>query len=321
MKIIYWRRITQIIFFILIIYGGFLIAQAFSIEKEIIAKGTEDEINLLDISLPIRTCRYIEPKPTLFESCGLRYLLNRPIYRNIWIPVVLFILIILAFCFVFGRFMCGWMCPLGFVSDILDYSRKKLKINRITFNNPVKKILKYWRYSFLIFLFFMSVAIILPFLAGIYMSKNFSDLACQVCPARTIIPLFGLKIPTFPTFLTPLTAIFSTISLIFLGIYLTGVIITRPWCTICPNGSFTSLFNKGCLITKEKDIQKCTKCGICKRVCPFTNTEVFEEKTKKNVDLSNCINCFNCVDKCPEDDCLKVKFLGKTVFKSKFRDK
>ncbi len=321
MKIIYWRRIIQIVFLITLIYGGFLVTQTFNIPPKTLSRGTEYDRNLIDASLPIRTCRYIEPKPTLFESCGLRYLFSRPLYLNFWIPVVFFIFLIILLCFIFGRFMCGWMCPLGFVEDSMNYLRKKAGIRRTIVPDNIKKILKYWRYSFLLFLFFISLAILAPFLEGIYMNKNFSDVACQVCPAKMIVPLFWLAKPLFPPFLTIPTSIFSILSFIFLGVFITGLFITRFWCTICPNGSFISLFNKGGLVIKEKDVQKCTKCGICRRVCPFTNDDIFKEKKKSVVNHKNCIMCFNCTDKCPEDGCLKVKFLGLTIFKSKFKNK
>jgi len=203
---------------------------------------------------------------------------------------------------------------------MLDYIRQKLKIDRITLPEKLRNFLRLWRYSFLIFLVFISIALVLPFAYGIFMDKNFNVVACQVCPARTILPLFGGQVPTMPSFFTTMTAVFSTLSLIFLGIYILGLFITRAWCRICPNGTLSSLFSKGALVVKEKDVRKCTKCGICKRTCPFENNHVFEEKEKKNINHPNCIMCFNCVEKCPEKDCLKVTVLGKTIFRSKFRD-
>ena len=315
------RRISQIFFFILIIYGGFLIATAFNISVPPPPRGTEDEINLLDTTLPFRACRYIEPKPTLFESCSLRYLLDLPINRPPLILIIGSLFIILVVYIFFARFLCGWFCPLGFTSDMFNYVRQKLKLNRISLSDKLKNILRLWRYSFLLFLVFLSLALISPLAYGIFMDKNFYAVACQVCPARTILPILGGKLPTMPSFITTFTSIFSTISLAFLAIFLSGLFITRAWCRICPNGSFTSLFNKGSLIVKEKDVRKCTKCGVCKRVCPFENTHVYEEKNKKVINHPNCVMCLNCIDNCPEKDCLKVKVFGKTIFSSKFRKK
>ena len=89
MKIKTWRRGFQIFFFILIIYGGFLAVELFGVDKEVNARGTENTVNVLDASLPIHSCRYDEPKPTLFEGCGIRYLLDRPLYfsKETWIAI------------------------------------------------------------------------------------------------------------------------------------------------------------------------------------------------------------------------------------------
>jgi ferredoxin-type protein NapH len=319
MKIKYIRRTTQIIFFIIIIYGGFLIAQYFHIVPSYPPKGTESEVNLIDQSLPFRTCRYIQPKPTLFQACSLRYLLNLPINMPPLYAIAIPLAIILILYFSFGRFICGWMCPLGFTSDIMNYCRQKLKISRVSAPEKLKNFFVYWRYSFLLFLIFLSIALIIPFLEGFYMSKNFYEVACQICPSRMILPLFAGKMFTMPVFQNIFISFFSVLSIIFLLIYLSGLFMTRAWCRICPNGSLTSLFNKGSLITKEKDVQKCTRCGVCKRVCPFENEYVYDEKKKKIINNRKCISCFTCLDKCPEKDCLKAKFAGKTIFSSKFK--
>jgi formate hydrogenlyase subunit 6/NADH:ubiquinone oxidoreductase subunit I len=62
--------------------------------------------------------------------------------------------------------------------------------------------------------------------------------------------------------------------------------------------------------------EKCTKCGICKRVCPPQVTEVYDDKSG-NVSTSMCVHCFRCVEMCPYEDCLKVNFAGKTILNSR----
>ena len=66
----------------------------------------------------------------------------------------------------------------------------------------------------------------------------------------------------------------------------------------------------------HKDEEKCTKCGVCKRVCPTQVTEVYDEKGG-DVTVSRCMLCFRCVEMCPYEDTLKVKLAGKTIFKSR----
>lgn len=321
MKITYWRRISQVISLIVIIYGGAIFSNIFDVPGPEYARGTEGEKSLTQVSLPVRTCRYVEPKPTLFQDCGLKSLLQIPLNRPPWTIISVYLLIILLFYFVFGRFMCGWFCPLGFLSDILNIIRKNIGLARVNLPEWLQTFISYWRYAFLLFLLFASVAIIIPFAYGIYLNKDFYLAVCQVCPSRTMIPLLGGKLPTMPSFLNATTTIFSILSLVFLGVWICGLAVSRAWCRICPNGAFTGLFNKGALLVKEKDLQKCTKCGICMRVCPMDNDHVYKEKDNRIVNHTNCIMCLKCTEKCPEDDCLRFKAFGKTIFRSCFNEK
>jgi ferredoxin-type protein NapH len=96
----------------------------------------------------------------------------------------------------------------------------------------------------------------------------------------------------------------------------------RLWCRFCPSGASASCLNRfGALkvmpvLHIDKDEEKCTKCGICQRVCPVGVTEVYEQKGGK-IMSSMCLQCYRCVEMCPYEDTLKVKVGSKTVFKSR----
>jgi polyferredoxin len=96
----------------------------------------------------------------------------------------------------------------------------------------------------------------------------------------------------------------------------------RVWCRICPLGGLTALFStftpfKQIAMTKlQKDEQKCTKCGVCKRVCPTQATQVYERKGG-DVTESRCILCARCVEACPYKGALTLQVAGKTVMKSR----
>lgn len=118
------------------------------------------------------------------------------------------------------------------------------------------------------------------------------------------------------------------------GFYLTSINITililitilsfiyrRFWCRICPLGALIDIFSthkpfNNIAFTKlEKDGIKCTKCGICQRACPTQVTDVYHKKSG-DVTVSGCMLCVRCVEMCPEKDALKLKFAGKTLYKS-----
>jgi polyferredoxin len=109
---------------------------------------------------------------------------------------------------------------------------------------------------------------------------------------------------------------------VFILITILALAYRRFWCRICPLGGLTALFStftpfKQIALTRlNKNEEKCTKCGICKRVCPTQVTEVFDKKGG-DVTVSDCMLCFRCVEMCPYKDTLQVKVGGKTVLKSR----
>jgi ferredoxin len=112
-------------------------------------------------------------------------------------------------------------------------------------------------------------------------------------------------------------------SLIFLSLTLIGsFLIRRAWCRFCPTGASLGVVNRfkgfkwAPLIHLDKDETKCTKCGICKRVCPLQVTEVYEQKGG-NITTSMCMLCLRCVEMCPYENCLKVNMAKKTLFRSR----
>jgi polyferredoxin len=101
-----------------------------------------------------------------------------------------------------------------------------------------------------------------------------------------------------------------------------SLLFRRVWCRFCPTGASLAVINRfkgfkwAPLLHIEKDEEKCTKCGVCKRVCQSQVQDVYEQKGGK-IDTSMCMLCFRCAEMCPYEDTLKVKFGSKTVFKSR----
>ncbi|MEM2816507.1 MAG: 4Fe-4S dicluster domain-containing protein, partial [Candidatus Bathyarchaeia archaeon] len=115
----------------------------------------------------------------------------------------------------------------------------------------------------------------------------------------------------------------TSINLLVLGIATVGALAYRRfWCRLCPLGGLTGLlsrfqpFKRIALIKLNKTKEKCTKCGICKRVCPPQIREVYE-LDEGDVTTSACILCLRCVEMCPYEGCLKVTFAGKSIFESR----
>ncbi len=333
-KITTIRRIVQIIFFIFFLYGGYFISVEHvdsALMPFITAPGDKsvkpDNIDpktnydqVFDSYFPTRTCRYIGGETRTFRACSMHFLTEVPIYGVPFRDFLPHLLMFLILAFVFSRFMCGWFCPLGATQDFLAWIRKLLKLDYLKLPRFFLDAFEKFRYFWLAFLFVMAIAIVIPFFGLVPFQKDLNLITCNTCPGRIVFPLLTGDTPGWWLFSSPIGFMFAVISITYLSIFFLSFFGKRLWCRICPTGALLSLFNKGGGIIKEKEAEKCTKCGVCERVCPMDNKKVFEEKNKKIVNSHNCINCFRCIDKCPEDDCLKAKFFNWTIFRSRYDD-
>jgi polyferredoxin len=49
-----------------------------------------------------------------------------------------------------GRAWCGWICPLGFLQDIMDLIRKKIGIGYVRFSTPIQQKLSWIKWNFIL---------------------------------------------------------------------------------------------------------------------------------------------------------------------------
>ncbi|MDR0372603.1 MAG: 4Fe-4S binding protein [Nitrososphaerota archaeon] len=240
-----------------------------------------------------------------------------------------------------GKLWCGWVCPFGLYLDALTYLRKRLRIKRVDLSDRFNKHFHQLSYVILAAMLILSVLFASYAITGTQLIPGteqggftytyFSAPFCTVCPMKPLCLLMQNQAGILQT-----RWIFTGTGEFFqLGMYLTsvnliilaivtaaGFFIRRSWCRICPLGGLIALFNRFppfkwvSAVRLEKNKEKCTKCGVCKRVCPTQVKEVYEQK-EGDVMTSQCIGCLRCVEMCPYEDALKFKFVGKTVCRSR----
>ncbi len=257
------------------------------------------------------------------------------------IPMLFELLFIFGLTIFLGRFFCGWLCPLGFILDVEILIRRALKIRHRIIPNKLNVALHKARYVILlVFLLLPAVLYALDpqeilvsplmgsLLAGHY--RPYSILLDPMIPF--IVPWTGPVVVADINLSFPYAQNIITFTNAQIGPYLAvafvivtlagGFLIRRVWCRFCPTGASIAALNqfKGFkalpLLYVEKDEEKCTKCGVCKRVCSVQVNEVYDQKGGK-IGTSQCMLCVRCVEMCPYEDVLKIKLGNKTVFKSR----
>ena len=181
----------------------------------------------------------------------------------------------------FGRLFCGWVCPFGFLQDLLH------KLPTPKFDLPRRaSFLKYFVLAFMVFL--------IPFFLGEETMYSF----CRICPASALqVTIPNLVSAGFRTVSVP-----NIVKLAFLLVVLTGVVFSsRAFCkTLCPIGALLAPLNLISFRTVNIPREPCISCAKCDAACP-TNIRPSERITagipaSRSLD---CIVCHDCETACP----------------------
>lgn len=189
--------------------------------------------------------------------------------------------IILLYCFLFGRMICGWLCPFGLIQELL-YKIKTPKLKK----GPITRILSFFKYFVLIFFVF-----IVPIMYA-FRDTPLPAFCKYICPAGTLeggIGLLANKVNE--SYFSMLGPLFTWKFLVLVSIVVGSIFIFRMFCRfICPLGALYGLFNKISVFGVKVDNSKCTYCNRCISHCKMDI---------KHIGDAECISCGECVDVCP----------------------
>ena len=204
--------------------------------------------------------------------------------------------IALLYCILFGRMICGWLCPFGLIQELLHkIPTPKLK------KSPVTRLLSYLKY-----------VILVVFVLIIPISYAIKDLPlpafCKyICPAGTIEGGLGLLAHKVnESYFSMLGPLFTWKFLLMVSIVVGCVFVFRLFCRfICPLGALYGLFNKLSIFGIKLDTQKCTDCGLCRAKCKVDIRHVGDQE---------CVSCGECIDVCPTK---AIQWKGSGIFLKK----
>ncbi|MBQ7088390.1 MAG: 4Fe-4S binding protein [Clostridia bacterium] len=188
---------------------------------------------------------------------------------------------LLLYSILFGRMICGWLCPFGLIQELLH----KIKTPKVK-KGLVTRILSYLKYVILVVFVF-----IVPTL---YALRNIPLPAfCKyICPAGTLEGGIGLLSNAVnDSYFSMLGPIFTWKFLLMVSILVGCIFIFRLFCRfLCPLGALYALFNRISIFGIKLNRDKCVDCNRCIAHC---------EMDIRHVGDPECISCGECISVCP----------------------
>ncbi len=188
--------------------------------------------------------------------------------------------LMLAWGLLFGRVICGWLCPFGFLQELL-YALPSRKIKK----RPWMAKLTYIKYGILVLF-----VVVIPLLFYGQRGRGTPAFCKYICPAGIVegaIPLFATRQNLWQLAGWITTWKFA-VCFFLLGL---AIVMYRPFCRfICPLGAWYGFFHQTALLGVTVDSKKCIHCHKCALIC------------KNDVQIAGdreCVSCGECLATCP----------------------
>ncbi|MFH1783170.1 MAG: 4Fe-4S binding protein [Candidatus Omnitrophota bacterium] len=246
--------------------------------------------------------------PETFFKINPLIMIITSISERVILPGIVFAFIMILLTLIFGRFFCGWVCPLGSTIDLTGSLRKKNLPKKDLTNERIRSP-KFFILGaiFIASLFGVQIAWVMdpmvimarfisinlvPSLTGVieksfvFAIKRFELYGAAYDVYRFLKSSFlGVKIYYFSHLLI--------IFLVFLAVVCMGVFVKRAWCrSLCPLGAIYSLVARHSIF--KKITKGCIDCKKCKNICRMGAIKEDISYLK-----GECILCMDCIYDCP----------------------
>jgi MauM/NapG family ferredoxin protein len=231
--------------------------------------------------------------------------------ERIVLPGVVLSALMILLTLVFGRFFCGWACPMGSMIDAAGAVRKKSARPGDAANRRIR-LPKYILLG-IIFLCAAAGTQAAWILDPLVIVSRFVSL--NLIPAVTsVTDGFFIALIKATDFYAPLQDLYRNLKGSFLGvdphyfsnspaiflffasITAASLLLKRGWCrSICPLGALYACAARFSLFSRR--VKKCADCGICGPGCRMGAI-----KDGLNYVKSECVLCMDCVYSCKRGD-------------------
>jgi polyferredoxin len=296
-RLVWWRRASQIFF--LLLFTFLLLRTEF---RGAVGSGSE-----LRMHWPVRLFFELDPLAALSNALAAHAL-----YRGL-----LWSLSILLPVMFFGRFFCGWICPMGTIHHFFGSLKSEKKRGKQGID--ANRYKPWQRTKYVILIAVLVAALCGAGLVGWFdpFSLLVRSMGLSVLPAvnyasnsmlnalehsdggllqATGTALHAALAATILNFKQPHFRQGVYLGLIFLLLLAANAWVTRFWCrALCPLGALLGVASRWSVLGLHKDAAACDKCNLCLLHCQGGDDPIGAAPWHK----AECLMCMNCVDACP----------------------
>jgi ferredoxin len=198
------------------------------------------------------------------------------------------VLIALAMAFFLRKSFCSWICPVGFLSELLA------RFGRWSFGRNFRP----WKWvdiplrsmKYLLMAFFVGAVL---------------TMGADALQAFIMSPYNQVAEVKMGLFFLDLS---RTGALILGSLVLASIFIQGAWCRyFCPYGALLGLFSWASPTSITREADACISCGLCDKGCMAR----LPVSTSESINSPECTGCLDCVAICPVEGALDLRFLDR----------
>ncbi len=304
------RLLVQVVMLFVTVYGG-------SVVGYYLAEKITGSLPALSCAFDKQDGAYCVLIPTQHQfhhRVGETFAKTGELAISMFVPLAFTFLSFYLFFVFFNKAFCGWICPLGTIQELLYRFGRLLRRPFHGLSEKAARRLRPVKWGMLLLL-----VLILPLTAGLGVTAAVTgDAYCQVCPSRLATTLLTgdteqLAISESGWLEYSFGALANTL---FGFVVIAALAVRQPFCRICPLLALNATFQRlSPMRLVKREHSKCDKCGICRQACPMDIPEIHHDHGNKAF-TEDCTLCGRCVEFCPDDDVIQIKFGPFALFRS-----